>query len=368
MPKRVYLDHNATAPLRPDVIAEMTAAMRQGGNPSSVHGDGRAARRLVEDARCAVARLAGVAPDAVVFTSGGTEANNLALRGCGRQTVLVSAIEHDSVLSVADNPIKIAVTQGGQLDPSDLERRLDQVEASHAVVSIMAANNETGVIQPVLEAAEVARARGALVHCDAVQAAGRLELAPLSDAVDMVTLSAHKIGGPPGSGALILCEGTAMTAQIRGGGQERGRRAGTENVPGIVGFGVAARLAAGEIVGFQDVAGLRDRLETAATRRGAVVFGQEHPRLSNTVCLAMPGVPSETQVMNLDLAGIAVSAGAACSSGKVQRSHVLTAMGVAPDLASCAIRVSLGVETTEPDVDLFLEAWTALSDRMGAAA
>lgn len=370
MPEAVYLDHNATAPTRPAVIDAMAAAMRQGGNPSSVHAPGRAARRMVEAARDEVAGLAGVAAGQVVFTSGGTEANNLALRGCGRPVALVGAIEHDSVLQAVDAPVHVSATEAGTVDLADLERRLDGLEGAACVVSVMAANNETGVLQPVAAAAEMARRHGALVHCDAVQAAGRVDISELTAAVDMLTLSAHKIGGPPGTGALILREGVPLAAQIRGGGQEKGRRAGTENVPGIVGFGVAARLARQETADFGAVAALRDRLEkdAVAANGEAVVFGADAPRLANTACIAMPGVPAETQVMALDLAGVAVSAGAACSSGKVGRSHVLAAMGVPDGLAGAAIRVSLGLATTQQDVDRFLEAWTALSTRVGAAA
>ncbi len=370
MPEIAYLDYNATAPARPEVIEAVAASLANGGNASSVHAPGRAARRRLEDARGKVAALAGMGPGAVVFTSGGTEANNLALRGCGRRTVLVSAIEHASVLEAAETPRIVAVTETGALDLDDLERQLRAVEAEDAVVSIMAANNETGVIQPLREAAALARASGALVHCDAVQAAGRLSLDEVADGVDMLSVSAHKIGGPPGTGALIVRDGLSLAALNRGGGQERGRRAGTENLCGIVAFGVAADLAAAETHGFGAVARLRDRLEADALAAcaGAVVFGREMPRLANTTCIAMPGVSAETQVMTLDLAGVAVSAGAACSSGKVQRSHVLTAMGVPAALAECAIRVSIGLNTTEAEVDRFLEAWTALAARLGVAA
>ncbi len=370
MPKPAYLDHNATTPIRPEAIEAVAAAMRRGGNPSSVHWAGRAARRMVEDARTQVAALAGATSEEVVFTGGGTEANNLALRGCGRRTVIVSAIEHESVMGATDDPVIAAATPAGQVDLVELERKLSSVEGTNAVVSIMAANNETGVIQPVREAAELAHRHGALVHCDAVQAAGRFGLGTLADAVDMLSLSAHKIGGPPGVGALVLRTRIGLAAQNRGGGQERGQRAGTENVSGIVGFGVAARLAGGEVERFGTVADLRDRLEAAAlaANPGAVVFGSDRPRLANTSCLAMPAVRSETQIMAMDLAGIAVSAGAACSSGKVARSHVLTAMGVPPELSECAIRVSLGLGTTEEEVDRFLREWIGLSEKVGAAA
>ncbi len=365
-----YLDYNAGAPARPAVVEAVAAALGEPGNPSSVHGFGRAARRRVEDARAAVAALVGAPPERVVFTGGGSEANNLALLQPGPGAVLVSAIEHDSVLRAAPDAQRIPVDGAGRVDLDALDALLEALgdadEGERVLVSVMLANNETGVIQPLAEVARRAHARGALVHCDAVQGAGRLALDRVWETVDLLTLSAHKIGGPQGVGALVLGADVEIeTPLIVGGGQERGRRAGTENVAGIVGFGVAAREAAAEIAEQPRLAALRDdlerRLKTIAP--DLVVFGAEAERLANTSCLAMPGVASETQVMAFDLEGIAVSAGAACSSGKVGPSHVLRAMGVAEDLAATAIRVSLGVATGADEIDRLVAAWETLRAR-----
>lgn len=363
-PGHIYLDYNATAPVRPGVAEAVAAALAEGGNPSSVHAAGRAARRRVEDAREAVARLAGADPAGVVFTSGGTEANALALRGTGRPRALVSAVEHDSVLAARTDATAIPVDGEGCLDLEAL-RRLLGADGSDAVVSVMLANNETGVIQPVAEAAAIAHEAGALVHVDAVQAAGRLPLDRAAAGADMLTLSAHKLGGPMGTGALVLGPGLEIAALVAGGGQERRRRAGTENVPGIAGFGVAAALAEADLAEDGRIAGLRDRLEglLVAYAPDATIFGRSVARIANTTCIAMPGVASETQVMALDLAGFAVSAGAACSSGKVGASHVLAAMGVAAPLAGAAIRISLGRATTGEEIERFAEAWRSLYDR-----
>jgi cysteine desulfurase len=346
-----YLDHNATTPVRPEAAAAVAAMLARTGNPSSVHGAGRAARREVERARERVAALVGAAPEEVVFTSGGTEANNLALRGAGRP-VVVSAIEHDSVLRAVEAPLVVPATPAGTIDLAALATMVPP----GALVSLMLANNETGVLQPVAEAAAIVHARGGLLHVDAVQAAGKIEADLRALGADMVTLSAHKLGGPQGVGALVTR--SEIAAQLRGGGQERGRRAGTENVPGIVGFGAAS--AAGDDYGH--VAMLRDAIESALAGE-AVFFGRGVARLPTTTCLALPGVPAETQVIALDLAGVMVSAGSACSSGKVRPSHVLAAMGVAPDLAASAIRVSLGWTSTAVDVEAFLAAWRQMRDR-----
>ncbi|MDJ0948472.1 MAG: cysteine desulfurase family protein [Alphaproteobacteria bacterium] len=359
-----YLDYNATAPVRPGVVEAAARAMAEGGNPSSVHAAGRAARHVVEQARETVAALVGAASAQVVFTGSGTEANTLALKGAGRGRVLISAIEHDSVLRAAPEAEIVPVEPSGVVDLSALEARLAE-DGAPALLSLMAANNETGVIQPVLEAAAIAKAHGALVHCDAVQAAGRIPVDMAALGVDLVTLSAHKLGGPQGVGALIVADEVALSPQIRGGGQERGRRAGTENVPGIAGFGVAAQLASSSLEEQGRIAALRDRLEAgiAESAPDAVIFGRERARLPNTTCVALPGMSAETQVMSLDLAGVAVSAGAACSSGKVAPSHVLGAMGIEPALARCAIRVSLGWASQPSDVDRFLDAWRPLRAR-----
>lgn len=367
-----YLDYNAGAPPRPAVVEAVAAALGNPGNPSSVHGFGRAARRLVEDARRAVAALAGAPPERVVFTGGGSEANNLALLQAGLGAVLVSAVEHDAVLRAVPDASRIPVDGAGRVDLDALDALLDALEDEGAdagertLVSVMLANNETGVIQPLAEVARRAHARGALVHCDAVQGAGRLALDRVWETVDFLTLSAHKIGGPQGVGALVLGAGVEIeTPLIVGGGQERGRRAGTENVAGIAGFGVAAREAAAEIADQPRLAALRDDLERRlkAIAPDMVVFGAEAERLANTSCLAMPGVASETQVMAFDLEGIAVGAGAACSSGKVGPSHVLRAMGVAEELAATAIRASLGVATGGGEIDRLVAAWEALRAR-----
>ncbi len=357
-----YLDCNATAPLRPTVIEAMRAALGSTGNPSSVHGAGRAARRAVERAREAVAALVGAPPEAVIFTSGGTEANNQVLASVSGP-VLVSAIEHDSVLAAALEATRIPVDSAGRLDLGALERLL--ASERPALVSIMLANNETGVIQPVAAVAALARSCGALVHCDVVQAPGKLEVDLAALGADFLTLSAHKFGGPQGVGALVLGEGVEPAALLRGGGQERRRRAGTENVAGIVGFGRACELV---LCGTDEparVRALRDDLEARITALapGARVFGREAERLPNTSCLAMPGVSNETQLIAFDLEGVAVSSGAACSSGKVGASHVLAAMGVPAAEARTAIRVSLGWASAAADVQRFIEAWGRLYAR-----
>ena len=354
-----YLDWNATAPLRPEAAAAITHGLTLGGNPSSVHRRGRAARQLVERSREQVAALVGVSPDGVVFTSGGTEANHLALLGSGRVRVLVSAVEHSSVLQAVPDAERIPVDQNGIVDPAELGALL-AIDDRPALVSVMLANNETGVIQPVRELAAIAHARGALFHCDAVQAAGKIPVLFAEIGADFLTLSAHKIGGPAGIGALVVAPGVEIAPSQRGGGQERNRRAGTENLAGIAGFAAAA--AGSDPVEYDAVRALRDRLE-ASLAPGAIIIGAGVARLPNTSAIAMPGVAAETQVIALDLDGVMVSAGAACSSGKVGPSHVLAAMGVAPDIADTTIRVSLGWSTTEADIAHFIDAWTALCKR-----
>ena len=368
MGRPIYLDYNATTPVRPGVAAAMAEALAAVGNPSSVHGFGRAARARLETAREQVAALVGAQPAQVVFTSGGTEANSLALTATGRARVLVSAIEHDSVLKATAAEL-VTAARSGVVDLAALERML-AAEAGPALVSIMAANNETGVIQPVADAARIAHGHGALLHCDAVQAAGKIAVDFSALGADLMTVSAHKLGGPAGAGALIVADHVQLTARQRGGGQERGRRAGTENLPGIVGFGVAAEIAAAELDAAAKLAGLRDDLERRAIAAvpGAIVFGREAARLPNTTCLALPGLTSELLIMALDLAGVAVSAGSACSSGKVQPSHVVRAMGADAAIAGSAIRVSLGWRSTAEDIERFLEAWCALAARSRAAA
>ena len=361
----VYLDHNATAPVRPEAVEAVARALSVVGNPSSVHGFGRAARRLVEEARERVAALAGAGPEDVVFTGGGSEANNLALGGCGRGRILASAVEHDSVLDADAAVETVPVDADGVIDLDVLDTRL-ALEDAPALVSVMLANNETGTIQPLAGVVKVARRHNALVHCDAVQAAGRMALSFSGLGVDMLTLSAHKMGGPQGMGALVVGPGVTLKALVRGGGQERGRRAGTESVPLIAGFGAAALAVGGPEEGPR-LARLRDGLEERLARLTPTsrLLGRGAPRLPNTSCIAMPGVASETLVMALDLAGIAVSAGSACSSGKVRPSHVLRAMGLGEAEAGSAIRVSLGWTTTDADVERFVEAWAEIDERLG---
>jgi cysteine desulfurase len=364
-----YLDWNATAPLRPEAAVAMAASLARCGNPSSVHRWGRAARQTVEHARSAVAALLNAPPEGVVFVSGGTEANHLALLGSGRQRILISGVEHDSVRRATPEAEQIPVDRDGIIVLDALDDLL-AADSRPTLVSVMLANNETGVVQPVRAIAALAHARSALFHCDAVQAAGKIALDFDAIGADRVSLSAHKLGGPQGVGALIVRDGLEVAPLLRGGGKEGGRRAGTENLAGIAGFAAAATAAAAQITVYDRVRMLRDALERriAEVEPEAVALGAAAPRLPNTSAIAMPGVPAETQVIALDLEGVMVSAGAACSSGKVGPSHVLEAMGVRPELAASTIRVSLGWSSSEADIDHFLEAWTALYRRCRSLA
>ncbi|WP_370154993.1 cysteine desulfurase family protein [Ferrovibrio sp.] len=369
----VYLDYNATAPLRPVAREALLAALAAPANPSSVHGFGRAARKIAESARESVAALAGAAPKRVVFTSGGTEANNLALRLAIRQAgvtrLVVAAIEHDSVLRPARAAglplVEVPAGPDGIVDPAAIVAALDGGEGP-ALVCLMLANNETGAVQPVAEVTRLAHARGALVLCDAVQAAGKIPLDLAALGCDFLTLSAHKLGGAAGTGALVCRDDWTPAPLLLGGGQELGQRAGTENLSGIAAFGAAADAArAGLAAEAARLAGLRNRLQgllTAACPAAPVHAGHAE-RLPNTLCIGMPGVPAETQVMALDLAGVAVSAGSACSSGKVTPSHVLTAMGLPDQAAREALRFSLGWASTAADVERAAAAWIALQGR-----
>jgi cysteine desulfurase len=373
MPDRVYLDWNATTPLRPEAREAMAAAWDILGNPSSVHAEGRQARRLVEEARGRIAGALAAQPRDVVFTSGGTEANALALtpglrRGSGLpvERLAISAIEHTSVLAggrfSASAISAVGVTRSGLLDLDRLRATLDG--GPPTLVSVMLANNETGALQPVKEAGEIVHAAGGLLHVDAIQAFGKIPFDINKIKADIVTLSAHKVGGPKGAGALVLSEGiSGPEPLLRGGGQERGHRAGTENVAGIAGFGAAVKAAMGALDG--DVTRLeilRNRLESGLRQTpGVIVFSDEAPRLPNTTLFTVPGLKAETAVIGFDLAGIAVSSGSACSSGKVQPSHVLKAMGFGPELAQGAVRLSLGWSTSGADIDRCLEAWRKLA-------
>jgi cysteine desulfurase len=360
--KRTYLDWNATAPLRATARASAIAALCCTGNPSSPHAEGRRARALVEEAREKVALLVGAEPAEVVFTSGATEANNTVLAG-GWEAILLSPTEHDSLLAAAHASGArlhfLAIDGQGVVDAAGLAAQLAGLAGRRALLSLQIANNETGVVQPLGELAAMAKRHGLFVHSDAVQGAGRLAIDIATRDLDFVSLSAHKIGGPAGSGALIVRRRAELAPLLKGGGQERRRRAGTENIAGIAGFGAAAAAARSEVDAFGNVLRLRDWLESEvrAMAPEAVILGAGTERLPNTSCLALPGTRAETLVIALDLAGIAVSAGAACSSGKVASSHVLRAMGVADEIAAAAIRVSLGATTREADIARFLAAW-----------
>jgi cysteine desulfurase len=376
MPDRVYLDWNATAPLRPEAREAMAVASDLSGNPSSVHAEGRQARGLVEQARAIIAGGVGAPPRNVVFTSGGTEANSLALtpglrRGSGLpvKRLLVSVIEHASVLAGgqfrAETIGSVDVTSTGLVDLDRLRAMLER--GPPALVSVMLANNETGAVQPVVEVAEIVHSAGGLLHVDAIQAFGKIPCDINVMNADLVTLSAHKIGGSKGVGALVLAEGLlGPEPLLRGGGQELGRRAGTENVAGIAGFGAAARAAL--LMLERDairLKNLQQRLEKGLRQTpDMIVFADGVARLPNTTLFTIPGLKAETAVIGFDLAGIAVSSGSACSSGKVQPSHVLKAMGFGPELAKGAVRLSLGWSTTDADVDRCILAWRKLAESL----
>lgn len=372
MAERAYFDWNATAPLREQARFAMSEALAVTGNASSVHAEGRTVRRLVEEARAHVANLVGAKAKNVTFTSGATESNMMALtpalelggRKILRDRLFVSAIEHPSVRSggrfAAEDVEELPVTDDGVVDLAALKRALKKAE--RPLVSVMLANNETGVIQPIAEIAEIVHAEQGLLHVDAVQGLGRIDCDIATLGADLISISSHKLGGPQGAGALIgrgdIHIGDPL---IKGGGQERGQRAGTENVAAIVGFGAAS--AAAKKLEIDRVVQLRDRLEAGITTTtpNAVIFGGSAPRLPNTTLFAVPGLKAETAIIAFDLNGIAVSSGSACTSGKVQASHVLAAMGVEPVLARGAVRVSLGWSTTEEEVDRFLKTWNMLA-------
>ena len=389
MSVRSYLDWNATAPMREEAKAAFTAALSHVGNPSSVHAEGRAARALIEAAREQVAALVGAQAGNVVFTASGTEANMLALTPAietarekrPRSRLFLSAIEHASVRAGGRFPREaieeLPVCPDGRLDLGALAAAI--AETQRPLVSVMLANNETGIVQPVAEAAAIVHAAGGLIHVDAVQAAGRIPCDMTALGADLLTLSAHKIGGAKGAGALIRAREDIHFPEplVRGGGQERGLRAGTESIAGIAAFGAAAAAAgAGRDREARYMSKLRNQLETAllAATPDATVFGRDAvERLPNTTLFALAGIKAETAVIGFDLEGVAVSSGAACSSGKVQPSHVLAAMGVSAPLQRGAVRVSRGWNSTAADVEKLLGAWTKLASalskgRQGVAA
>lgn len=362
--KHIYLDHNASSPIHPEVIDAVTHTMSIKGNPSSVHTDGRAIRALMEDARESVARAVTALPQAITFVSGGTEANATVIKGLTASgavvEVLSSSIEHPSVLAHVSEANRVPVTRQGVLGLEKLEELLSARNAPF-LFCLMLANNETGVIQPVAEVADLVHSFGGLLLCDAIQGLGKLSMDVNALGADFYTFSAHKIGGPQGVGCIITTGEAELAAFLTGGGQERGKRSGTENVAGICGFGKAAEIAIERAVSYQD-ARLRNKLEREMMRARpeAFVFGHEVPRLPNTTNISLPGVPSQQQIIKLDLAGFSISAGSACSSGKIEPSHVLEAMGLSPELALSAIRISTGPATTWADLEEFVAVWSRL--------
>lgn len=372
---RVYLDYNATAPLRPEARAAMIAALDCTGNPSSVHAEGRRARGIIEAAREKVAALVGAKPSEVVFTSGASEANAW-VASQPADTFFYAGIEHDSVLAnvrhARARQIELPVSRDGIVHIEEVARHWltrDDL-GKRAWVMLQMANNETGAVQPVAEMAEFAREHGLMMHTDAVQAAGRVAIDFASLPVTTLAISAHKIGGPKGIGALVIRDHVDLQPFIRGGGQERRRRAGTENVAAIAGFGAAAEAALADLALVPAIAALRNEFEARLTALvpGVQIVASGTERLANTSCFAIPGKTADNLLIKLDLAGIAVSSGAACSSGKVGASHVLAAMGHDPAMAANAIRVSLGRETAQTDIGALLGALKKIVGQTALAA
>jgi cysteine desulfurase len=378
--ERVYLDHNATTPLDPRVFEAMVPVLRDGfGNPSSQHWFGQQARAALDEARSQVAALIGATPAEIVFTASGTEADNIALRGVAgmtresRRKIVISAVEHHAVLNTARAlagegwPVEtVRVTARGLVDLDDLRAKVDE---RTALLCLMLANNETGIVQPIAEAVRLAREHGALVHADGVQAAGKVPVDVRALDVDLLALSAHKLYGPKGVGALYIRRGTKLQAFVRGGAQERNRRAGTENVAGVVGFGRAASLAREELAVERARQGsLRDRLEERLLAIPGTLRNGDGPRVPNTTNVSFEGVEAEGLLMALDLMGVAVSTGAACAAGAVEPSHVLRAMGLTAERVQASLRFSLGRGTTEAHLERAAEAVSACIQRQRSAA
>jgi cysteine desulfurase len=360
----VYLDANASEPLRQAAREAAMSAMAAGGNPSSVHQAGRAARRILELSRDSLAAGFSARPQDIVFTSGATEANALAIHALGQgRPVLFGATEHDAVRAAAPGGIAIPVLANGLLDENALVALLREYPG--ALVCLMAANNETGVIHDITRAAEICAGFGALLHVDAAQAAGRFRVDWLGMGAASVAISGHKAGGPLGAGALLLAPafGESVAPLLKGGGQERGWRGGTPGLPAIAGMAAAL----GELDDQGKIAEYRDDIEAFCIARGGVVAGANAPRLGNTLCVALPGMRADTQLIALDMAGVAVSAGSACSSGKVAASHVLLAMGFGA-LAGQAIRISLPWNVTRGDIESFKRAYEAMVARVAPSA
>lgn len=352
-------------PIKPGVVSVMSAILGETGNALSIHRHGRMARKHIETARTQAASLIQTNPAYVFFTSGATESNNIVLKSFSEQRVLISAIEHPSVTELAPWAEKIPVNADGIVDIAGLEKMLQQAPA---LVSIMLVNNETGIIQPIAEIVRLIRkiSPATQIHTDAVQAAGRIAIDFSALQVDFMSLSAHKMGGPQGAGALVMAPGAKIEKLLHGGGQEKRQRAGTENVAAIAGFGAAAELAITDMEQFQSLADFRDRIEEKllAAEPRLKIYGRNALRVSNTTQLALPGIAAETQLMALDLAGVSVSSGSACSSGTVKTSHVLQAMGIADQDAMGALRISLGWHTTKEEIDAFVAAWLDMHARI----
>ena len=362
----IYMDYNARALLRPEAEAAMRSAMKAHGNPSSPHREGRAARNIIDEARERVAALCGVSSENVIFTSGGTEANALALNMAIKNdaALFVSAIEHPSILNQVRHQHRvIPVNASGLIEPQQVAQMIENI--NKPFVSVMLANNETGIIQPIKEIAALVRQQNGFIHCDGVQAAGKMNIKIKELGVDALSLSAHKMGGPPGAGALVLAENAhrdfAFAPMLRGGGQEYGQRAGTENLIAIAGFGAVAQMDQS----FPALGIWRDELE-ASLPDDAVIFGQDMPRLANTSCFALPEITAQAALIMFDLAGISLSAGAACSSGKITPSHVLRAQNVSDDLAASALRVSLGWQTQHDDIKKFTQTLHRINNKQAA--
>ena len=358
----LYLDYNASAPMRPEVLDVVTNILAAPHNASSVHSYGREGRRIIEQARSDIAAIINVPPAQLIFNSGATEANNTVLHHFAGEKIAVCAASHLSILDAAEHLVHIPVDENGLTDLTALEDIL-KTEAP-ALVSIMLVNNETGAIQPVTNISALAKRHGALVHCDAVQAIGRIPVDINALGVDFISLSAHKIGGPQGVGALALGLCGITPTMLRGGGQEKSARAGTENVAGIAGFGEAAKRA--DMDQYQSLQKMRDDLETqlSAISPEIIIHAKNAPRVAGTSMFSLPGISSETLLMALDLEGIALSNGSACSSGTVKASHVLLAMGASEDVASSALRLSMGWNTTPSDIEHFIESWSKIYERL----
>ena len=369
--RRIYADYNASAPLRPEAKAAMLRALEMTGNPSSVHGEGRKVRAFVEASREAIAGAIGACRDDLAFASGGTEAVAAPLRGAlqatGDAVLVASAIEHDAVSSLVTGADVWPTRTDGVVELDWLREETSKLvrQGYRPLVSLMLVNNETGVIQPVAEAAKIVHAAGGLIHCDAIQALGKIEVSIIDLDVDYLSLSAHKIGGPHGMGAFYVRPGAPFRSVQTGGGQEFGRRAGTENVAGIAGFGAAVEAAVNDIARYQGLAPYRDRMEARLKTVAPTlqVHGGAAPRVAGVSCFGVEGLASETQIMGLDLAGFALSAGSACSSGKVKPSRVLTAMGLSDTAARSSVRASFGWNSAAGEFEALAEAWIKMAAR-----